>query len=231
MISTSRLTEAFVEMADTLVDDFDLVDFLQELADHIASVSDADAVGLLLADDRGRLQFVAASNESGMALELFQVQTEEGPCVDCFRSREAVVNTDLSGARDLWPRFAPRAIEAGFHSVHAFPMRLREEVIGAVNLFGTRPLTFAEDEVRVVQALAGIATIAILQQRSLAMAEALTEQLQGALNSRILIEQAKGAVAQRQGITPDQAFDLMRARARSERRALLEVAREELGSP
>jgi GAF domain-containing protein len=228
MISTLRLTEAFVEAADTLVADFDLVDFLHDLTDHAAAVSGADAVGLVLGDQRGELEFMAASNDSGEALELFQLQAEEGPCLDCFRSHEPVVNADLGSAEDLWPTFAPRARAAGFQSVHAFPMRLRSEVIGALNMFSTTRLNFEADEVRVVQSLADVATIAILQQRGIARAEALTEQLQGALNSRIVIEQAKGAVAQRDGITVDEAFAQMRSQARSEQRRLLDVAREAL---
>jgi len=230
MISTERLTEVFVELADTLVAEFDLVDFLQDLTDHAAAVSHADAVGIVLADHQGRLQFMASSNEPGRALELFQLQHDEGPCLDCFRDRAPVVNADLATAREVWPQFAPRAIEAGFQSVHAFPMRLRQDAIGALNLFGSRPLSFDPVDVRIVQALADVATIAILQQRELARAEALTEQLQGALNSRILVEQAKGALAQRDQITPDEAFNRMRGRARSERRALLEVATEVLGA-
>jgi len=230
MISTERLTEVFVQLADSLVADFDLLDFLQDLTDHAAAVSRADAVGIVLTDHHGRLQFMASSNESGQALELFQLQAEEGPCVDCFRDRAPVVNADLRHAGALWPQFAPRAIEAGFESVHAFPMRLRDDVIGALNLFGTRPLRFAAVDIRIVQALADVATIAILQQRGLARAEALTEQLQGALNSRILVEQAKGALAQRDQISPDDAFSRMRAQARSERRLLLEVAADVLGA-
>jgi GAF domain-containing protein len=228
MISTERLTDVFVELADTLVADFDLVDFLHDLTDHAATVSHADAVGIVLADHQGRLQFMASSNDSGRALELFQLQYHEGPCLDCFRDRAPVVNADLAAAVGLWPQFAPQAIEAGFHSVHAFPMRLRQESIGALNLFGSRPLSFDPTEVRIVQALADVATIAILQQRELARAEALTEQLQSALNSRILIEQAKGALAQREHTTPDEAFARMRSRARAERRQLIEVAAEVL---
>jgi len=224
MISTERLSEVFVEVADTLVADFDLVNFLHDLTDHAAAISGADAVGIVLADHRGQLQFMAASNESGEALELFQLASDEGPCLDCFRQRSAVVNANLDSAAQLWPRFAPRATAAGFRAVHAFPMRLREEVIGALNLFGASPLHFADNDVRLVQALADVATIAILQQRGLARAELLTEQLQGALNSRILLEQAKGALAQREGISPDQAFARMRAQARDERRPLADVA-------
>lgn len=229
MISTDRLTEVYVELADTLVANFDLVDFLQDLTDHAADVSGADAVGIVIADHRGALQFMAASNESGRALELFQLQDEEGPCLDCFRTHQPVVNVDLGATDTPWPQFAPHAREAGFGSVHAFPMRLRDEVIGALNLFGRHPLRFADNEVRVVQSLADVATIGILQQRQLARADALTEQLQGALNSRILLEQAKGALSFREQITPDAAFTRMRERARSERRRLVDIASDVLG--
>ncbi|QIG44871.1 GAF and ANTAR domain-containing protein [Nocardioides anomalus] len=228
MITTARLIEAFVDLADTLVADFDLVDFLQELTVHAAEASGADAVGIVLADHDGRLQFVASSNESGRALELYQLQAEEGPCLDCYRTATPVVNADLAEAQELWPHFAPRAASAGYRSVHAFPMRLRDEAIGALNLFGAEPLRFESEDIGVVQALADVATIALLQQRSLARAEALTEQLQGALNSRILIEQAKGAIAEREGISPSEAFELLRAQARAERRPLVELASEVL---
>jgi GAF domain-containing protein len=228
MISTARLTEVFVEVADTLVADFDLIEFLHNLTDHAADVSGADAVGLVLADHSGTLRFMAASNDSGKALELFQLQADEGPCLDCFQAREPVVNADIGHAETLWPSFAPRARAAGFQSVHAFPMRLRDQAIGALNLFSTQRLHFETDEARVVQSLADMATIAILQQRGIARAEALTEQLQGALNSRIVIEQAKGAVSQKEGISIDEAFSQLRARARAERRLLLDVATEAL---
>jgi GAF domain-containing protein len=234
MISVDQLPGVFVEMADTLVDDFDLVEFLHTLTDHVAAVSGAEAVGLVLADQRGSLQFMAASNASGAALELFQIQTSEGPCQDCFRTRRPVVNADLGHAETLWPAFAPRARAAGFQSVHAFPMRLRDEVIGALNLFGTSAVLFEADEVRVVQALADVATIAILQERSISRAEALTEQLQGALLSRVVIEQAKGALSRTLGVSVDEAFVVLRSRARANRRRLSDVARdvlEESGSP
>jgi len=228
MISTDRMTVAFVEMADSLVDDFDLVDFLQGLTVRAGEVSGATAVGLVLSDHLGRVRFMASNNESGRLMELLQLQSSEGPCLDCITAGRPVVNADLANAGDQWPTFAPQAIEAGFQSVHAFPMRLRTEVIGALNLFGTADTTFSDDEVGVVQALADIATIAILQERGLAQAEALTEQLQTALTSRVLIEQAKGALAQADGISPSEAFDLLRATARSDRRKLVDVARSVL---
>jgi GAF domain-containing protein len=224
MISTEHLSDLFVDIADTLVDDFDLIDFLVTLCEHAALVSGADAVGLVLADQHGELQFMASSNDAGMALELFQLQTSEGPCLDCFRTKEAVVNADIAHAMSLWPHFAPMAIEAGFHSVHAFPMRLREQAIGALNLFCVAEMRFEPADVRVVQSLADVATIAILQERSISRAEALTEQLQGALNSRIVIEQAKGALSRIEKVSVDEAFELMRRRARSQRRRLVDVA-------
>ena len=226
MISTDQLAELFVDLADTLVDDFDIVDFLHRLTDHAAAVSGAEAAGLLLADSRGRLRYMAASNETGKLLELFQLQNDEGPCMDCFATQQPVVNADLATAGDRWPRFAPAARSAGFQSVHAFPMRLRDETIGALNIFGRSDTLFHDDDVRSVQALADIATIALLQERALARAEALTEQLEGALNSRIVIEQAKGALAQLEGTTPTDAFQLLRQRARSERRRLVDVAHD-----
>jgi len=228
MISTERLSDLFVEVADTLVADFDLVDFLHKLTDHAAAVSGAEAVGLMLADHHGQLRYMAASNETGKMLELFQLQNSEGPCLDCFHTGAPVVNADLAAASDRWPHFAPAAIAAGFQSVHAFPMRLRNSAIGALNLFGHAHTEFQERDVRVVQALADVATIALLQERSIARADALTEQLQGALNSRIVIEQAKGAIAQMEGSTPTEAFELMRSQARASRRRLVDVAADVL---
>jgi GAF domain-containing protein len=224
VISTEHLADLFVEVADTLVADFDLVDFLVTLCEHANLVSSADAVGIVLTDHRGQLRFMASSNESGRELELFQLQAEEGPCLDCVRTKHPVVNSDIGRAGAIWPKFAPLAMGAGFQSVHAFPMRLREEVIGALNLFSARQMPLAPQEIRVVQSLADVATIAILQERSISRAEALTEQLQGALNSRIVIEQAKGALARIEGISVDEAFEVMRRRARSQRQRLVDVA-------
>jgi GAF domain-containing protein len=224
MISTEHLSDLFVDVADTLVADFDVVDFLTSLCEHATLVSGADAVGIMLTDHRGELRFMAASNDAGRSLEMLQLQLGEGPCLDCVRTKQPVVNTDLALAADSWPTFAPHAIEAGFQSVHAFPMRLRDQAIGALNLFSTRQMQFEPDEARIVQSLADVATIGILQERSIARAEALTEQLQGALNSRIVIEQAKGALARIEGITVDEAFERLRERARSSRQRLVDVA-------
>jgi GAF domain-containing protein len=214
MISAQRLSRVFVEVADTLVADFDLIDFLHNLADHTAAVSDAASVGLMLADEDGHLHYMAASAESARHLELFQLQHSEGPCLDCFRTGEPVTVADLRAHDPRWPAFTPRAYEAGVRSVHAFPMRLRDRVIGALNIFDEDPMPFRPEDVKVVQALADVATIAIIQERAISRAETVTEQLQGALNSRIAIEQAKGMIAQRHDVDVDTAFDRLRAHAR-----------------
>ncbi|MEP7089280.1 MAG: GAF domain-containing protein, partial [Nocardioidaceae bacterium] len=200
MISTEQLSFVFADVVDSLVTDFDLVEVLHNLTTHAAEVSGAAAVGLLLADQHGHLHFMAASTQSGRLLELFQLQNDQGPCLDCFRSREPVVNSDLAEASERWPLFAPRAIEAGFRSVHAFPMRVKDRAIGALNIFGHENIEFEPSEVRLVQTLADVATIAILQESALDRVDSLTEQLQGALNSRMIVEQAKGAVARWRGV-------------------------------
>ena len=225
-VSAERLAQIFVEVADTLVDEFDLVDFLHMVTERAASLVGAPAAGLLLADQRGRLEYMAGSDENVRLVELFQLQHDEGPCMEAYRTGRAVINVDLDAAAGRWPRFAPRATAAGFRSVHAFPLRLREQVIGALNLFGsTRGGDFTDGDVPVVQALADVAAIGLLQERVIRRGEVLTEQLQGALNSRIVIEQAKGAVAQARGVDMDEAFALIRGYARRHNRRLTDVVR------
>ncbi|HEX5200326.1 MAG TPA: GAF domain-containing protein, partial [Actinoplanes sp.] len=185
-ISAQRLASVFVEVADTLVDEFDLIDFLHMLTERIADLVGVSTVGLLLADEHGRLQFMAASDENTRLLELFQVQHHEGPCLDAYRTVRSVINADLRQAHARWPRFAPpRATAAGFRAVHAFPLRLRKEVIGALNVFGTEiGGGFDDGDVQIIQALADVAAIGLLQERAISRSEILTQQLQGALNSR-----------------------------------------------
>lgn len=213
-IASDRLAEVLVDVADTLVDEFDLIDFLQRVTTHASDLVAARICGLMLADHRGRLQLMAASEERAEMLELFQVQAEEGPCQDAYRTGNPVIVTDLHAMEDRWPQFAPQAVAAGFQAVHAFPMRLRGQVIGALNMFGVEAGPMDEADVRVVQALADIATIGLLQQRAITRGELLTEQLQGALNSRIVIEQAKGVLAQLHAESPDEAFVRMRSYCR-----------------
>jgi len=230
-VSSERLANVFVEIADTLVAEFDLIEFLQLVTARTAEIVSSDAAGLLLADNTNTLQFMAASDENTELLELFQVQHAQGPCLDCFNAGEAVVNAELTEASDRWPVFAPRAVEAGFRSVHAIPLRLRSATIGALNLFDTSPGRLRDDDVHLVQALADVATIGLLQERTIRRAEVLSEQLQTALNSRIVVEQAKGAVAQFHNVDVDRAFELMRGYARSKQRRISELAQSLLDDP
>jgi hypothetical protein len=224
-VSAQRLAEVFVEVADTLVDEFDVIEFLQLVAVRTAELFDAGAVGLLLADEHGELQFMAASDEKAKLLELFEVQHREGPSREAFANGASIFAPDLISDSERWPRFGPRALAAGFGSVHAMPMRLRGEVIGALNLFGNTAGGLDPGDARIVQALVDVATIGLLQERAIRRGEMLTEQLQGALNSRVVIEQAKGALAQMRRISVDEAFSLMRTYARRNGRKLSEVAR------
>jgi GAF domain-containing protein len=230
-VSRERLAEVFVEVADTLVDEFDVVEFLQMVSTRTAELAHVAAVGLLLADQHGHLRFMAASDEASRLLELFQIQHREGPCLDAFVTRVPVVVADLRQAADRWPTFAPRAAAGGFRSVHALPLRVRGEVIGALNLFGTRPGALEPADILLVRALADIATIGLLQERAIRRAEVLAEQLRAALNSRVVIEQAKGALSRIHGIGVDEAFEKLRGYARRNNRRLGEVAHAVLTDP
>jgi transcriptional regulator with GAF, ATPase, and Fis domain len=223
-MSEERLAETFVEFADTLVDDFDLVEFLQRLVERCVELLDVSAAGLMLADAEGRLRVMASSSESLRLLELFQLQNDDGPCLDCYHSGEPTSHPDLGDAAGRWPRFAEAATEAGYATVHALPMRLRAEVIGALNLFHTEPHQLGSSVTRVGQALVDVATIGLIQERTLHQREILVNQLQTALDSRVLIEQAKGVLAERRTINPDEAFSLLREHARGHHQRLAELA-------
>jgi ANTAR domain/GAF domain len=220
-----RLVETFVELADTLIDDFDVIDFLHLLVDRCVELLDVDAAGLLLANQRGELQVVATSNEQVRLLELFQLQNDEGPCLDAFGGGVVISQPDLGVAGARWPRFAAAATAAGFVAVDALPMRLRSELIGALNLFRAEPGDLDPTALRTAKALVDVATIGLLQERSIRNQEILTEQLQTALNSRVIIEQAKGLVAERYGLDMDDAFAALRGYARSHNLKLSDVAR------
>jgi ANTAR domain/GAF domain len=218
------LAAAFVDLADTLVADFDVVDFLHGLADLCVRLLGVDAAGLMLADQRGSLRVIASSSEQARLVEFFQLQHEQGPCLECYRTGAPVSEADVAAAGRRWPSFAPAASAAGFAAVQALPMRLRDEVIGAMNLFMHAPGGLDERGVRVGQALADVATIGLLHERNFRHQEVLAEQLQGALNSRVAIEQAKGVLAERLGLDMGQAFELLRQRARVQNRRLAELA-------
>jgi len=229
--SPSRMAGIFVEVADTLVDEFDLIDFLNTLTSHASEVSDTAAVGLLLADQSGRLEVMAASRESARLLELFVLQNDEGPCRECHATGEIVVVDDLERTERRWPAFTRRALDSGFRSVCAIPMRHSRHTIGVLNLFNTEKASFGSETVRVVQALADVATIGLLQERAVRSSELLTEQLQGALNTRIVIEQVKGILAQQRGIGVEDAFTLLRGYCRQNGLSLTRVARAIVSEP
>ena len=218
-----ELADVLVELADTLVDDFDVIDFLHVLTQRSVQLLDVSAAGLLLTNAQGTLQVVAASTERTRLLELFQLQTDQGPCVDCFRSGTPVSVADLASA-GRWPRFTAAAAEVGFAAVHAVPMRLRQEVIGALNFFGIDPGALDAGKLRMGQALADVATIGLLQQRAIHRRDVLSEQLQTALNSRVTIEQAKGVLAERLQVDMDRAFEILRTHSRNHNRRLSELA-------
>ncbi|GAA2019514.1 GAF and ANTAR domain-containing protein [Pseudokineococcus marinus] len=219
-----RLAEVFVELADTLVDDFDVVDFLQVLTERSVELLHADAAGLMLADQRGGLRLMTSTTPRARSLEIFEVQSLEGPCLDCFATGVPVVNVDLATAGGRWPRFAAAAAEHGYGAAHALPLRLRKEVIGAINLFSDAAVRLDDEDLAVGQSMADIATIGLLQERSLREKSALSEQLQTALSSRVLVEQAKGVLAERAGVGVDEAFTRLRTRARRRGEALSDVA-------
>jgi GAF domain-containing protein len=226
MTRETMLSRALVEMADTLVADFDVVELLTRLTDRCVEVLDVGAAGLMLVAPDGDLRVMASSSEAMRVLELFELQSQEGPCLDCYRTGQAIVNQDLAVVNGRWPRFATEALAAGFQSVHALPMRLRGAVIGALNLFHLEPGEMRQDDIEAAQALADVATIAIFQHRAALDAQVVNEQLNHALNSRIVIEQAKGMIAERKGVNMEQAFSTLRHHARNHNLRLADVARD-----
>jgi GAF domain-containing protein len=225
-MDTELLSDTFIELADTMVADFDVIDFLHLLTDRSVALLGASAAGVMLADPRGELRVAAASSEEAGLLELFQLQNDQGPCLKCFRTGRAVTATDLAGLAPQWPRFAEAATQAGFATVEALPMRLRDQVIGALNLFRAEPGPFDPADLRIAQALADVATIGLLHERHVRRREAVSEQLQAALNSRVVIEQAKGKLAERLGIDMDRAFRMLRDYARNTNQHLTDIARD-----
>ena len=226
MTREALLARTLVELADNLVDDFDIVDLLTTLSDRCVEVLDVAAAGIMLVAPNGELRVMTSSSEAMRVVELFELQSQEGPCLDCYRSGQAVVNHDLAADGGRWPGFAAVALEAGFRSADAVPMRLRSQIIGALNLFRSEPGALSDSDVIVAQALADVATIALLQHRTALAAEVVNEQLTGALNSRILIEQAKGILAERHQLDMEQAFIRLRSHARNNNRRLSDLAHE-----
>ena len=220
------VSAAFVSLADTLVDEYDIIELLDRLVAHSVQLLAAQAAGILLVDPHQQLRVVASSSEDAELMELLQLQAEQGPCVDCFHSGAPVSVPDLAHAAARWPRFvAEVTARVPFRSVHAVPLRLRGQAVGALNLFHADPGPLPAQDVALGQALADIATIGILSERAIRRGEVLTEQLQTALNSRVVIEQAKGVLAQYAGVGMDAAFTQLRGFARGHDLRLSEVAR------
>ncbi|WP_181773628.1 GAF and ANTAR domain-containing protein [Amycolatopsis pittospori] len=221
------LSRTFVELADTLVDEFDVADFLRTLVEQCVRLMDAAAAGVVLADSQGHLRMAAASSERAGLLETLAVRTEDGPCIDCLRGGAPVRSTDLRQDTARWPRFAEAAVAAGFLSAEAVPMRLRRMVIGSLNLLHTEPVQEDPERTALSQALADVATIGLLQQRAITRSEVLAEQLQSALNSRVIIEQAKGVLSARSH-DPDMenAFSALRGYARGHNLRLADLSRD-----
>lgn len=226
----TRVLETVVSLVDSLLDDFDLVENLTDLTHRCAALLDVDAAGLLLADPHRQLHLTAATSEQSTALELFQLQAEEGPCLDCFAGGQPVSVPDLPLEAHRWPRFVPAATEAGFASVHAVPMRAAGTVLGALGLFGADTGDLNEADLLVAQTLAHVACVAILQDHAPTPAT-LVPRLQTALTSRVVVEQAKGFLAERLHVSVENAFDLLRGYAQTHRVHLTAVARDVISDP
>lgn len=224
VVRESAIIDAFVFLSDTLVADFDVIEFLNVLTERCVELSTADEAAVMLAAPSGHLQAVASSSERGRLLELFELQNEDGPCLDAFRSGEVVTSPDLERERERWPRFAPQAVDVGYRSVHSVPLKLREEIIGALNLLSVHEGRLSDLDARLVHALTDIATVGVLQERTISRSTSTAAALQTALSSRIRIEQAKGVLAERSNLTIDEAFDLLRTYARQNHLRLSDVA-------
>lgn len=226
MTRERRIVETFVELANTMVEDFDVIEFLHRLAERCVELLDCTEAGLLLVDAAGVLRVMASSSERSDALDLLQTQNDEGPCFDCFHRGEPVSSVNLAHDADRWPTFVPAAVERGFCSVQALPMRARGDTVGALNLFRSEPGQIWDDDLPLGQGMADIAAVALLQERSLRESRGLVDQLQGALTSRVVIEQAKGVLAERANISLDAAFARLRGYARTNNRRLADIAGE-----
>jgi GAF domain-containing protein len=219
-----QLAATFVSLADTLVNGFDVVGLFDDLAGACVELLDATAAGLMLADPSGRLRVMASSSERSRLLELLEIQNDEGPCLDCYRDGQPVIVHDIVAHQDRWPNFVGDATRVGFGAVYALPMRLRDETIGALNLFHRQPDVVTAANLRLAQALADVATIGILQQRAVKRSADLADQLQVALNSRLIIEQAKGVLAEREHTDMASAFEMLRSYARRTSTRLSDIA-------
>jgi GAF domain-containing protein len=224
MTREADVVRSLVEMADTLVADYDVVDLLTGLADRCVNLLGVSAAGVMLISPAGSLGLVASSSEAMRLLELFELQTQEGPCLDAFRTGQRVDHENLQAGSGSWPSFSAAALGAGFQSAFALPLRLREATLGALNLLSVTQTPMDEADVIVARAFADLATLSIVQHRASAEAQRLNDQLAGALASRVVIEQAKGVLSERAGVDPAEAFSRLRAYARNHNLRLTDVA-------
>lgn len=219
----SLLARAFVRLADTLVEEFDVVEFLQSLSADSVEILGAEAAGVMLAGPRGELRLLASSEERMRILELFEIQGAQGPCLDAFSSG-TTVQASMAEGRSRWPLFAPQASSAGFRIMCAVPLRVRRTVIGALNLFRGTDEPFSDADLEIAQAMADVAAISLIQERALRERSLVAEQLEAALRSRVIIEQAKGMIAEYLNATVDDAFQMLRTYARDRNLKLTAVA-------
>jgi GAF domain-containing protein len=219
-----QLLQTFAALADTLVADYDVVDLLQLLVDRCQLLFDVSAAGILLSDEHGDLELVVSTSEASRLVELMQLSAEAGPCIDCFRTGRPIALDDISRAPAEWSQFRDSAVSLGFSSIQAVPLRLRDSTIGTLNLLRSEVGSLEENDLVAAQALADVATIGIIQERRIREADTVRQQLQRALDTRIVIEQAKGVVAHQHSIAPDDAFDVIRGYARSNHLPLTFVA-------
>jgi len=218
-----RVSGAFVKLTDTLVADYDVLDLLHTLVEEAVGLLDITAAGLVLADPSGELQVLASTSEESRLVEVLQLQAGEGPCVECYATGNAVTVDDIR-VLDRWPAFKAEALSLGFRSVHAVPMHVQGRTVGAMGLFGSTPGSLSGEDAAIGQALADVATLSFMQERAIREAAVVNEQLQQALNSRVLIEQAKGVIAHTSGVDMEEAFRLLRNHARAHNEALHETA-------
>ena len=224
MTREADVVQSLVEMADTLVDDYDVVDMLTGVADRCVHVLGVSAAGVMLASPAGSLGLVASSSEAMRLLELFELQAQEGPCLDAFRTGEPTSQEDLQAGAGPWPSFSGAALRAGFRSALAMPLRLREVTLGALNLLAATRDPMPEADLIVARAFADLAALSIIQHRASAEAHRLNEELSAALTSRVVIEQAKGVISERADVSLAEAFSRLRAYARSGNLRLTDVA-------
>lgn len=212
---TLRVTTTFIQLADTLTSEYDVSDFLEMLVDRCGEIFEITAAGVLVEAHDGNLQLVAATSEDMEVLERAEIEHGEGPCLEAYREGQQVCAGDLTAEFARWPNVAPLAVDIGYLAAHAFPLRLRADRIGALNLYRDRVGEFGDEDVQLAQAFADMATIGLLQERAVGAADVRSQQLQRALDSRLLIERAKGTLAERAGISTDEAFHRIRDHARS----------------